>query len=63
MPKETSAQVSKLASKYIKFSYDDLCPLVVQSLCQNPNPLDELIDDIQTLAASCLSQDETGSDE
>ena len=50
MPKQSSPEMSTLASKYINIQPGDM-----------PNPLDmeQLCADLRSLAASVLSQDET----
>jgi hypothetical protein len=61
MDKETSAHVSSLAAKYLRFE-----TIQLTEICQDLNGMDPrtLCEDIRTLAASCLSQDETpGQDE
>lgn len=66
--KETSAQVSELASKYIDFTTEDLMTdfgnACSTGFFHKPfEYLEKLTSDIRTLAASCLSQDETPKEE
>ncbi len=64
MPKkETSAEVSAIAAKYMEFSPADLINIITDVLQfadgQPGFEFRNLCKDIRTLAASCLSQDET----
>lgn len=58
MAKETSDDVATIAAKYVKISNDDLFKLFYDALPKTSERFDELVNDIQSLAGSCLSQKE-----
>jgi len=57
--KETSERVSAIAGRYLNIDGDGLQDMVIIDGCVSVRNFEELADDVATMAASCLSQDET----